>query len=476
MQSTKLINILRSLQISEIKRFSEFINSPFFNKNANIIRLFDVIKKFYPEFVDTKFTKEFLYNSIFPGEKYKDETIRNYLSDLTELGEEFLSILNIQRDNFTYTRHLLMELNLRELDRHFEKNMKVAITSLEKRTIKDDTFYYDKFVLESEINLFNEIRGKFSLFEHQKQQDFLLKFFIIKLLKIHCYMLNHNIYISDETYNLIYLDELLEHLKKTSYEDLPILEIYYLKLLLYITQSEENFKKLKKLFLKNVSLLGKEEQHNTFVTLTNYCTRKVQEGNRSFYKDNFELRKLMITGDYYLRNRIDNVMYKNAVKSAMRVKEYDWAEKFTDDFKDKIDLSSRQSAYCYSKALINFHRKNFSKSLEFLSKTGTEDFSNKIEIKNLSLKIYFETNQIEALYSLIDAYRHFLNNNEFEKELHKQRNLNFLKLVQALVKLKENPDDYLIITLKKEIEQTNPIIEKDWLIDKIMEMKIPSEK
>ncbi len=472
MQSTKLINILRTLKPLEIKRFGEFVNSPYFNTNSRLISLYNEIRKFYPEFQDKEFTKEFLFSKLFPKEKYKDETIRNYLSDLTELGEEFLSITNIQRDRFTYTKHLLMELNIRELDRHFEKNMKVAIASLEKRSIKDDTFYHDKFVLESEINLFNEIRGKFSLFEHQKQQDFLLKFFIIKLLKIHCYMLNHNIYISDETYNLIYLEELLDHLKKTSYKDLPILEIYYLKLLLYITQSEDNFHKLKKLFLANVSLLGKEEQHNTFVTLTNYCTRKVQEGNRSFYKDNFELRKLMITGDYYLRNRIDTTMYKNAVKSAMRVKEFDWADKFADDFKEKIDQASKQSAFCYVKALVHFYRKDYRTSLEFLSKTGTEDFSNKIEIKNLSLKIYYETNEIDPLYSLIDSYRHFLNNNEFEKELHKIRNLNFLKFVHSLIKLKENPDDYLIVTMKKEIEQANPIIEKDWLLEKIEEMKV----
>ena len=65
MKNTQLIKLLRTFDQKEIKRFREFISSPFFNKNKNVTKLFEIIRKIYPDFEQEKFTKEFfdpIYN------------------------------------------------------------------------------------------------------------------------------------------------------------------------------------------------------------------------------------------------------------------------------------------------------------------------------------------------------------------------------------------------------------------------------
>ena len=44
---SKSIRILKTLSKKELKQFGNFVCSPFFNKNRNLIKLFDVLKKYH---------------------------------------------------------------------------------------------------------------------------------------------------------------------------------------------------------------------------------------------------------------------------------------------------------------------------------------------------------------------------------------------------------------------------------------------
>ena len=70
MKNSQIIKLLRTFDPKEIRRFSEFISSPYFNKNKNVIKLYEVIRKAYPDFEQEKFTKENVFSKIFPGKKY----------------------------------------------------------------------------------------------------------------------------------------------------------------------------------------------------------------------------------------------------------------------------------------------------------------------------------------------------------------------------------------------------------------------
>jgi hypothetical protein len=97
LKNTKLINLLRTFNAAEIRKFRDFVNSPYFNKNKNIISLYNEIHNFYPEFDAEKLNEEILFEKIFNGEKYDYFKFRNIVSDLYNLGLEYLK----QQPNIT---------------------------------------------------------------------------------------------------------------------------------------------------------------------------------------------------------------------------------------------------------------------------------------------------------------------------------------------------------------------------------------
>ena len=67
MENFKIIQVLRSFNRKDVKRFGEFVASPYFNKNKSVKKLFDVFEKYHPDFDNRNFTLENVYKKVFQG-------------------------------------------------------------------------------------------------------------------------------------------------------------------------------------------------------------------------------------------------------------------------------------------------------------------------------------------------------------------------------------------------------------------------
>ena len=88
-----------------------------------------------------------------------------------------------------------------------------------------------------------------------------------------------------------------------------------------------------------------------------------------------------------------------------------------------------------------------------------------IGAKLMLMKIYYETNEFDALDSFIESFGTFLKR---KKKLgyHKKVYLNILNMTKLLLKL----DDYDIIEkerVRAKIEMTKPVGEKNWLMEQL---------
>src|SRR5260221_1031452 len=97
MQNFKLIDVLVSLNKKEFRNFGEFVSSDYFNKNKNVIKLYDVLSKYYPKFANKNLTVGKIFNKVFKDEKFNYPKINNVISDLYKLSERFLSIRNFEQ-------------------------------------------------------------------------------------------------------------------------------------------------------------------------------------------------------------------------------------------------------------------------------------------------------------------------------------------------------------------------------------------
>jgi hypothetical protein len=76
MHQSKLISLLKTFTKKEIKEFSSFVKSEFYNKNKQLIDFTDYICKYYPEFTAVELEKEEVFKKLFPSQKYDEPKMR----------------------------------------------------------------------------------------------------------------------------------------------------------------------------------------------------------------------------------------------------------------------------------------------------------------------------------------------------------------------------------------------------------------
>ena len=77
--SSKFVRLLKTFTSEELKSFEMWLQSPWCNSNKNLIRLFQVLKKYYPDFGNEKLSKEKLFKKVLPNGKFSDRRMNNFL-------------------------------------------------------------------------------------------------------------------------------------------------------------------------------------------------------------------------------------------------------------------------------------------------------------------------------------------------------------------------------------------------------------
>ena len=119
----KIFPLFSSFSKKDIVKFGEFLRSPYYNKSESLIRLYDEIIVFYPDFSTMKLTKKSLYKIVFTSESYKDSTVRNQLSRLLNLAQKYLLTEGFEKESLAADNYLLEELLIRNNNELFLKNL-----------------------------------------------------------------------------------------------------------------------------------------------------------------------------------------------------------------------------------------------------------------------------------------------------------------------------------------------------------------
>jgi hypothetical protein len=462
-----------------MREFSEYVRSPFFNKNQSIIKLFDYIKKQYPAFDSKKIEKELVYKKLFPGTEYNDGFMRTIMFNLAQLAEDFLSYSNYKKDYFSVQRHLAVELNERELYKLFEKNMREVHTALEKDSVKESEHYYNSYYFEYE-NLYYLSKIHFERNEKFIQKtgiheifNHLTYYYVIRILKFYLYVLNtKNIYKID--YKTDIIEDILKGIKPEQFKNIPLINIYINLLMMHINPGEESH------FNKAVEMIetadiSYDELIEAFINIENYCKTKIRLGHVEYEKILFKIYKIELDRNcYLLNNRMPHKLYRNIIDLALRLDEPDWTKDFIEKHNKELDAEFQENSYLYSTALLEFYKKNFEKSLEILSRVRYDEIYHKLEIKCFTAAIYYELNHEDSLLSSLDSFRHFINNDKLIPEARKESYTNFIKVVKKMNNLKNsNKRDIIEVKiLADKVKKTEQVQNRQWIEKKVQELLV----
>lgn len=479
MKNSKLVSLLSKLSQKEFKEFGKFVKSPYFNSNSNIVKLYDLITKHFPDFNNPKLTKENIYSNIYPGEKYNDSTVRGLLAAALKLGEEFLTVNFLRENENHYKEFLLTQLCRRKIFDLFNIHLKNTRAELEKISSKDEDYFYLKYRIETQISTIEsklyipltqkDIPGD----THTNDTDNLINYFLISLMKRYNYLLTKTGSLN-VSLDLKFFDEVIQYLHKTDLSKIPVLNYHYNRAMLYISGMDKKYYLvLEKILYDDFDNLEHSDRYNLFTTLQNYCVQANRDKSENTSDIQYKLYEFAIEKDILTfsdEEPLHHILFSNIIATSISLDKLKETREFIEKYKSRLAPERAESAVNLNMAKVYYKEKNFKEALSCLSLVHQDDVFYKVGIKNLYAMIYYESGLIEELFLLLDSYRSFLSSNVVIGEKLKENHFNFVSTLTKFLKLKDVGEKSEIEYLKHETESLKSLLSKQWLIEKMNEL------
>ncbi|HMQ69604.1 MAG TPA: hypothetical protein PKC58_11510 [Ignavibacteria bacterium] len=495
MHKSSLLGIIRTFTPKELIKFEDFVNSPYFNKNKNVINLFAEVKKHAPEYTGEMLDKERVWEKIFPGKEYNYGIMKNIIHDLSVLCESFLSEEIYSKKESRRSIDLLESILKRDLKRNFENSYDAIARTFKKNFDRKNINFSDEYyshqkkitdLYEGFLHLYDpQLKNKITIIP---SCEYLIYAFLIESIKMFQKVIGHSLqYNHPLNENILYnvfkkLDEgsmitdIIEYSEKQPGKDHLVLKCYYSMFrALRLNDNFDNFKEFKNNISKVNDILPESEISFLYYALMT-CLTNLKITLNNFGKEYFDIIKICHKRNFLLNEdgSISPHFFFSIVNMACSEKELAFAEKFISEYTPKIPADFRESHFNYAMSKMNFLKGNFETSLEYLSKIQNEDKSMKYYMKNDQITVYYELNDRESFEYAYDTLKHFIRKNRLTNESRILTLTNYCGYIKAMFKLREKFDSYEYDTLKKKIELTKTT-NKGWLIRKLEEIKADNQ-
>ncbi len=467
MENTKLVKLLRTFSKDEFRDFENFILSPFFNNGSYLVKFFDEIKKYAPKFSNRHFTKEKIFANLQPSAKYNDAYMRKLISNLTKLTDEFLAYSVFEGKDNEKQLVLLQQYRQRGLDTEFEK----LFAGTEEKFLgnnqpgESDSTYELYRLYGNAVDYHLDRDYKKVLDYYRKESGIFVKYSVSKLLGMYGDMINAS-HLYRAEFEMPLLLEILEAAEENDFFGDYSLKVTANTLLIDLKQEHEYYVKLKDALKQAPATLNRDTELNAYLALINFVIRKAHNGETQYYTEIGNFYDMMLEkGVLNEGGYLPYYYFINIVTNRTRMKKYDLAEKFINNYSGRLHPDDRDDIVNFCFAKLNFYRRAFEKALEYIAKINLQQTHIKLEVKNYLLMIYYELNMTEEAFYIIDTYKHYIKRNETASDLVMNTNRNFLEYYLKLLKLKVSSDKDDLILLLKKIESAETI-NKEWLMNK----------
>ncbi|MGK0391196.1 MAG: hypothetical protein ACI94Y_003958 [Maribacter sp.] len=460
MQNSKLILLLKSFSVREYKEFQRFVASPFFNTNEEVVMFFTILKKLSPHFKEGRINKEQILKKMYPSKKFDDAHCKFLMNQLLKLAERYIAIANMEQKDTMKDYYLLDSYMQRGIDKNYQFILKKTKKILQSKKERDADFLHQEYLLTDIANLHFDKQSKRQGNEHLQQMvDTFDKYYMANKLKYTCQMLNNQSIIS-ESYNISLAAEVSTFIHKNDYSHIPAVHLYHNLYMLLTGGKKGQFISTVQLFKDYRSTFGKTELRQILYFLVNFCIRQLKSGDDGDYYFNelFTLYQEGVdTGLLLEQGQINPWDYKNIIKIGLKLKRFTETESFIIDYNDKLKEQYKEDALHYNLAELYYYKKKPQKALEHLIEVEFSDIYYILGTKKILLKIYYETDEYDAMESLLISFQTYLKRNKLISENVRDTYLNFTKCLYKIIK---NIDEDLSI----EIDNTSPLIDKPWLM------------
>ncbi|MEM9821569.1 MAG: hypothetical protein AAF985_10875 [Bacteroidota bacterium] len=480
MLGIKLYTILRTFNRREIKSFTAFTASPFFNRKDQLTQLLNHIVNFYPDFDDVALDRKKLHKVAFGAEKNQQGQLSRLMSELTKLAKQFLIFQELKSKDAEQNRLLFQALGKKNLAPYSFNELNQFKEKMEAKSNRDLHYYRDMLLLYHEqyfhLPNFNFPKSNESIHELMSYLD---RFFVASKLWYSCELYARKA-ILNERPQILLLDEIKQAIGEHAQLETPLIPLY--QSILHFHEHPffelKEFKKLIQEFKQSQSLLLKIEQKNIFRHLINLAYIKMNSQLDSrFTKQIFQLFKFGLEQNLILINQaIPEITYTTIIVVGSALSEFSWVEQFINKYQHFLLDDVKDNAVTLGKAYFLFHQGKFSDVIELLQVVKFINQSYTLRARTLLIRSHFELllsgeNSYKVVFYQLEAFKRNLYRTAKSSETKKRAYLNFLAILKKLVDahLKGQGNEQVRLELDHIINQKQPIIAIQWLQSKIEE-------
>lgn len=476
MQNTKILQLFKAIKEGELREFTQFLKSPFYNRNQRVVSLYEYLKKHKNNLEGTKLDKEYAFKRLFPkGEKYADWKMRELMSDLSKLIEEYFIVKEAQNNQLEREMLLIKSFEKRHVDDYFFKNAHNLDEKLDKLEVKNTRHYSVQLELQ-QLLYHNPATSYYTNKGSRELLSGILyntdMYYSLSKLRYNKEILGWE-RIRGERIEGFISKEILENIPEYVVSDNLLLQIYQLFDKLSRLGQSVFYYEMKTLIIDNIKLFSEEEANYLFSVLIN--SLRVTFSDEEVFQEGFKLYKmglahgLFMNGDYFIIDHFNNI-----VSIASVIGEYQWTQNFINEYYTYLPQEGGKDnvAKLYT-AHLNFLRQRYDDVEALLYTMEFEDVSYGLRHYTLLIRSLYELRrtQVEDKCKAFKVYLHRKHKARFiSSDMHEGYN-NFIKIVESLFDTWGRFQININAEAAKEKMDKMPKVElKNWLDEKINEL------
>ena len=472
MFSEKLLSVLQTLSKVERNRFRKYLLSPYLNEQPDLLLLFDAADQALRDGTFTELERQTVWQKLYPKKTYNDAQLRRLSSDLNQMALRFLTAEARQQHPLTEALDLQRLLEKPELKKHLAGVERNINRLLEEAQGQSTEYYLAQFQLQNTI--VNRATKHLSISGYAEKlaaADFYLEcFYLAQKLELYIgWLLYRGSRVSEKSVELP--AGFWEHLDQKRFEEVPLLIVFRQVVnCLHDLEVETHFKNLLESLESQAELLSKTDLRKCYYIAQNYCALKINQGKREYYREMFEtFKKIIQKGLLLEEGSLSEGIFKNIVTVGLGVGEFEWIEKFIEEYSSYLPSSIRENARTFNLSYLYFHQKRYPNVLELLGNVEYNDVVYVLGSKLILIQTYFELNETLAMESLIDSFRIFIRRNKVMSKNLKREYINYLSFVKKLMDMKISGQK-ATAKFQEQVMATSSSTSKKWLLEKINEL------
>lgn len=460
MKNTFLLQLFHALDPSEYGAASRFLQSPFFNRRADVQILFERLTEAQQNGTLAELQKETLFAAVYPGQPYHNLAFNHTFAYLAERLERYFALVEMQRDEPAGHFYRLRAFRRRGLTQLFERDAQLLEKKHRASPYRHAGWQLFRYQLENEIFRHRIVQRRGGPNNLAAVVDALGQFFVLENLRWACTA--HALHsVGGEALRLPFADAVRREAQQVSAADNPALALLAQSLqALQNPDDEAAFQQLTDLLHDHAGLFPPAETRDLFMAAINFCIRRQNRGERAYAAQALALYQEALDRGVLLENGVlPSYTYNNIHMLAQVTGARDWARDFLDGYRDALAETEREAIFRYNLAIFHYRAGDYGQVLELLRDLEFSELFIRLDARRMLLKSYFERGEWLSLHSLLDSFAVFIRR---QKGLgyHRESYRNLIRFTKKLAKRGTAPG------LARQIAECPAVADREWLLEK----------